>query len=192
MIRFFLHGGEFEDGGGLDSDYFSQLLHFDDKRTVHLLLVYFARPIAKWPYLFEEDKRTIDQCAIDSVVMREATFDDFPNELVWADVVFFKGGDGPILTDHLSHYHDLRETFMGKNIGGISAGVNALSKYYYSRRGHRVIEGLGILNIKAFTHYEDRLQDEYDDLDQTGEKLEIVTIPEGKFVLIEDQISSSL
>ena len=187
MTRYFLHGGEFEDGGGLDPHYFSQLLHFDDKKHVRLLLVYFARPIAKWPYLFEEDKRIIDQCAIDSVDIREATFADFHNELLWADAVFFKGGDGPILTDHLSHYHDLRETFKGKNIGGTSAGVNALSKYYYSQRGHKVIEGLGILNMKVFTHYEERLRDEYADLEQTGEELEIVTIPEGEFVIRESE-----
>ncbi|MFO0703860.1 MAG: Type 1 glutamine amidotransferase-like domain-containing protein [Patescibacteria group bacterium] len=184
MTKYFLHGGEFHGGGGLDTNYFSHLFQID-KNQINVLAVYFARPLAKWDYLFEEDSRLMKSSTDKSIEIRMASIDSFAEDLEWADVVFYKGGDGPRLTEALSHFGNLREKYEGKNIGGTSAGANAHAKYYYSRIGDRVIKGLGVINFNVFTHYEDKLGIELQKLREVGENLQIITIPEGEFVIVE-------
>jgi len=185
MTKYVLHGGEKRNGVVDDSDFFSELTSID-KPLLNVLLVYFARPEYLWQELSVIDTNLFEGNVEKSIVTKVATVDSFEEDLFWADIIYIKGGDGPILTNVLSRYHDLKSKFDGKVIGAISAGVNALSKYYYSRKGGKVLIGLGILDMKIFTHFEKYLTEELAELEGFGEDVGVLTISEGEFVVVNN------
>jgi len=185
MIKYVLHGGE-KRNETMDVSHFFRELTYTDKSTLNVLLVYFARPENMWEELSQKDKNHFENGVSKPIVIKVATLGTFEEDLVWADIIYLKGGDGPMLTDKLSRYHDLIGKFDGKVVGAISAGVNALSKYYYSLKGDRVLEGLGILNVKVFTHFENDMTEELTELERHNEDLDVLTIPEGEFVVINN------
>jgi hypothetical protein len=184
MTKYVLHGGEVRNSNASTHEFYKVLSH-SDKASLNILCVYFARPEYKWEDLFSEDKEQFEATTNKHLNIKLASEENFDEELDWADVVFFKGGDGPDLTNTLSHYTDLKDKLNSKVVGAISAGVNALCTYYYSKRAERVLEGLGILPFKVFTHYESDLESELHYLERWEENLETITIPEGQFTILE-------
>lgn len=166
------------------SNFFTELIDLD-KTSINVLLVYFARPQEMWKYLFEADSEELRKNSDKILNIRLASLGSFNTDLAWADTIYFSGGDGPLLTGILSQFPELKDKLSDKVVGAISAGVNALSKYYYSRKGEKVLVGLGILNKKVFTHFEDSLTEELRELDNYGEELEVLTLPEGEFLVLE-------
>lgn len=182
MTKYVLGGGEIP--GLVDNEFFSTLTNIN-KDPLNVLLVYFAREPFKWLNLMTEDVNHFLTNSEKHLEFKIASFENFIEEITWADVIFFKGGDGPLLTEKLSQFPDLEKKLTNKSIGAMSAGVNALSQSYYSRRGQKVFNGVGVLKAKVFTHYEEDLELELHDLEIWGEDLEVITIPEGEHLVIE-------
>ena len=72
-------------------------------------------------------------------------------------------------------------------VAGSSAGAYVLSRYYMSSKGE-MGEGLGILPIKTFAHYDKGRKDELNKLDAFGDKLTTYPLGEMKFVIIREKI----
>lgn len=184
MTKIVLHGGETAYGLDDSPDFFREMLYVIEKEELSILLVYFARPGNQWESLSIDDKDNFEKNTNKKCLFTIASLHDFQNQSRNADLIFFKGGDGPLLIDAISQFSNFRDLINGKVLGGTSAGSNLFSRYFYSMRGHRVIEGLGILNIKLFTHFRDQYQQEYLELRNFGDnQLDLVTIPEGKYIV---------
>jgi hypothetical protein len=182
--KYLLHGGETASGLKDSPEFFQSLLDID-KPAINVLLVYFARTSDQWQYLSSEDQEYFISATNKKLNFKIANQNTFEDNTKWADIIYVKGGDGPRLTESLSHYPNLQSLFEGRTVGAISAGANALSEAYYSRKGRRVIEGLGVIPVKVFTHYETNLQPELEELDNFGQPIKIVTLPEGEFESFE-------
>lgn len=185
MTRYVLCGGEDKNSPDKKYSFFNSLSNVE-KESLNVLLVYFARPSHMWNELTDEDTNSFQSIPNKTFFIKVASVENFNEELAWADIVFFKGGDGPQLTATLSQFPDLKIRLKDKVVGAISAGVNAISSFYYSRRGQKVLSGLGLLDIKVFTHFEDDLKSEVDELISHGDNLEIIKIPEGEYIIIDD------
>ncbi|MES2931620.1 MAG: hypothetical protein V4682_02890 [Patescibacteria group bacterium] len=98
----------------------------------------------------------------------------------------------PALLDALKECRGWEEELQGKTVAGTSAGVCFLSRYYYSLSNLEVREGLGLLPVKALVHYRSDYNAPnidwdvaYQTLDEYGENLPILALPEGGFEIIE-------
>ncbi len=72
------------------------------------------------------------------------------------DLMFVPGGNGDILKCEVEKRSIFsREVFFKKDVVyvGNSAGVNLLSKLYYSNDNKRIDQGLGLHNVATFCHY---------------------------------------
>ena len=182
MTKIVLHGGETTYGLDDSPNFFKEMLYDIEKKDLTILLVYFARPESQWSELQEDDTNNFKNNTDKNCTFLTASLSDFQNQLSGADIIFFKGGDGPALIETISRFKNFEGLINGKVVGGTSAGANLFSRYFYSLRGRRVIEGLGILNIKLFTHYRDQYVEEYQDLKNYDDvNMEIVTIEEGNY-----------
>lgn len=181
MTKIVLHGGETSQGLDDSPDFFREMLFDIEKNKVNILLVYFARPKAQWDDLFMDDMTNFENNTDKECSFLLASLADFEEQLKQSDIVFFKGGDGPLLIETITQYPHFRDLILGKVLGGTSAGANMFSKLFYSMRGKRVIEGLGILNIRLFTHYRDQYTNELNTLESYGSNIsETVLLEEGE------------
>lgn len=190
--RIFLHGGNTSRVGDGNGRFFKKVLDSANKDTVKIVCVYFARPEHRWEDSYEEDQYALRRISQELGKELETTLasydiDDFIEKINESDVIFINGGMKGHLKETLLSIgvERFRELLNGKILVGISAGANILSKYYYSVVAQDIREGIGLLNIKLLTHYSDESVEQLQRLAAYGEKLQIVTIPEEQFVVIE-------
>ena len=102
-----------------------------------------------------------------------------------SDCIYLRGGDDKPLQDKLKQIQNLKELIKDKIVVGSSAGANILSKYFYRNSKQRIEEGLGILPIKIFCHYNECKQEKLKQLKSHEEILPVYTTPETEFVIIK-------
>nr|MDA3814968.1 Type 1 glutamine amidotransferase-like domain-containing protein [Patescibacteria group bacterium] len=109
----------------------------------------------------------------------------FSRQVKSANTIYIKGGSDSLLQKKIKAIGNFEELIQGKTIAGASAGANLFSKYYYSTDNCRVEEGLGILQIKLFTHYASNCRTELRELFGYKDDLEITSLLETDFVIID-------
>lgn len=155
MSKFVLHGGFNKDKGYIKDEFFQNALQ-DTPAEVKIFLVFFAETE-------EHLQLRIEQCmgqfnnnkGLKNLEFKMASEENFLEGCAWADVIFLSGGRTPNLLESLNKFQNLRQILQDKIIVGDSAGVNALGRFFYSRRSKEIGEGLGILPFKVVAHYVD-------------------------------------
>ena len=185
MIKFILHGGNFGDENS-DNTGFIKEITAGDKKNINFLINCFAC----------DDNKVDDKYARHTIKFKHfgkgkkinfklAEVGIFSEQVKWADVIFLEGGASTDrLVDKLSLTKDLEMLFEGKVVGGSSAGVNCLAKYYYGNEIQKIEAGLGILNIKTFCHYEAKDKEVIEKLAAYKEKLPLLILPNYKWVVM--------
>ena len=185
MTKYILHGGKTSEPYESNQNFFREIAA-GLAEPIKVLIVQFAREEEKWPEQFEWEKgkfgflkKRIEFTPADP------DLEVFRAQVARADAVFLIGGDTQLLYEKLKNIENISELFRGKTIAGSSAGANVLAKYYYSNDYLRPEDGLGILPIKAFVHYSDaEFKDALGELKNYKENLEIKTIPEKEFIIM--------
>ena len=184
MIKFVLHGGNTSEKN-LDNNSFFKEMILGKEGKVRILLNYFARDEHELNELSIQDMKRFKKLS----VIKDLSFEiahpnKLPQQLKWSDVMYIRGGLTEQLMRKLSLTKDFERHFDGKTIGGSSAGVYALVKYYFSNDSKKIGKGLGILNIKAYCHYEQKDRGVIEKLASYKEKLPILVLPNYKRVVI--------
>jgi cyanophycinase-like exopeptidase len=155
MTKYILYGG----GGDLKPAKLSFLreLTLGFSRTVHLLLVYFARPESEFAESAAIDQADIFRVATtDQIEFMTANIQDFAAQTDWADVIYLAGGDTQRLYQNLSKIPNIPNLFKDKVIAGSSAGVHVLVAQYYSKSRQAVNDGFGLLPLKILCHFDSK------------------------------------
>lgn len=162
------------------------------KEPVKILDCLFAKPEEIWESKFDKDclwfAQAIPTVKIDLVLASES---NFIQQLQDADVLLIRGGKSNVLLERLSKQKDWLHNFKGSVIAGESAGANIFAMYFYALGNKTVKKGLGVLPIKMLVHYGADYdpvidwQDAEKELENTGEKLELVKLEETKFKVFE-------
>jgi peptidase E len=124
------------------------------KTEINLLVISFARPEEEWDLPENEREKIIRLNPDKNITFQTASKEDILDQIDWADSIYIRGGrsDRDLLKSLqpakkiLNHLH-------GKIVAGSSAGLDVISKYFYNIDTDNIEEGLGILPIKAISHY---------------------------------------
>ncbi|MBL7155176.1 MAG: Type 1 glutamine amidotransferase-like domain-containing protein [Candidatus Portnoybacteria bacterium] len=187
MTKYVLHGGATSLPSVHNKNFFREMVK-ELPQPVKILTVYFANAKEKWSELFEDDKKKFSSFNPETKMEFAIAGDDIEtlvNQISSNDVIYIRGGRNLLVYELFSKIKNLSQLFQGKVVGGSSAGAYVFSRYYYSNDKDRIMEGLGILPIKTFAHYSEDKTDKLQKLKEYGEDLEVYTIPEAEFVVIE-------
>lgn len=184
MTKYILHGGGTKRQTEDNKKFFAEIVRdLDD--GANILCAYFAVADKEtWAERLDKFKMRIAEVAPQKVfnfILADDKTEVFVGQIKKADVIYLHGGDTNLLKNKLKEVDNFAELVQGKIVVGSSAGAYVLSKYYYTNSGLEVDEGLGLLPIKTFCHYEENKVAELERLKKHGEDLEIYKIPEEKF-----------
>jgi len=186
MTKYILHGGAIGNKTQDNKKFFIEIAKSLSKNA-NILCVYFSKDKNQWPELFEQDKNNFSSASPQKVfnfILADDKKFILTNQIKEAEAIYFLGGNTDNIKAIIGNVENLKELLNGKIVAGESAGVNFLSKYFYSNRIENVSEGLGILPIKTFCHYTEEKSDKLERLKSHGEELKVYTIPEEKFFII--------
>ncbi|KKQ79035.1 MAG: hypothetical protein UT02_C0049G0005 [Parcubacteria group bacterium GW2011_GWC2_38_7] len=187
MSKFILHGGATRIDSASNSNFFQEIAK-DLPLNAIILGVYFACLEDTWDERFNFFKeRLIKESGRKDLqfILAKKDLSEFVDQTKKTDVIYLHGGETPLLKEALSKVDNFAELLRDKVVAGSSAGVYVLSKYYYSNDYNDIFEGLNILPIKSFCHYNDSKKDKLELLKKYKEDLPVYAIPEEKFFVIE-------
>ena len=180
--EFILHGG-FIPGQKQENDEFTKEILKDTSEEVRILLVYFAKELHRIPDNKAEDIAQFNKHKGDKELIFEvATEELFEGQTQEADIIYLHGGASAKILEILKKFPNLQKLFQGKIVVGDSAGVNVLSKVFYSVTSGQVLEGLGVLPFKVICHYKQEYKDKLADI---YPELETVFLPALGFKVYE-------
>jgi peptidase E len=185
-IELFLHGGTSNRESEKNKKFFTEIIDSVPKQDVKILCFYFARPFHRWEESFYEDRDIFE--SVDSrkeLKIEKAKIDKFESQIESSDLIFINGGMKGCLKEELLKLGDLKVMFRDKVVVGISAGANMMSKYYYSSMAGGIREGISLLPIKLFTHYDDDNEEELIILEKYKKALKAYKIWEEEYIKFE-------
>lgn len=190
MTKYILHGGGESKPSDDNKKFFQEMVKGFSK--VNILCVYFARDkrlnVWDWNKMFDDDKHQISSACPNveiTFVIANDKASAFVEQIKESDVIYIRGGITQVLLEYLTGIPDLQSIWKDKIVVGCSAGALVLSKYYYDGDAGTYNSGLGILPIKTICHWGKERFDKLEGLKKFGEEVEIFTIPEQKFFIIE-------
>jgi Peptidase family S51 len=125
---------------------------------VKILDVMFARPHERWVESFASDQDWVARVLTGKPVQWQlAEPETFAEQVIWADVIYLKGGDEKPLLQALKRDSAWMRHLFGKVVAGSSAGAYALAKYYHALNTYRLGEGLGLVPVKTLSHWQSKL-----------------------------------
>jgi len=170
-----------------NDEYFRQMLELSGNGKI--LACYYSRPEEIWEELLEDDRRKFEKAANGKefeLVLGKEDAQKLAEQMEKAGTIYFRGGDTGLLLERLMPIRDrLLKLFHNKTISGSSAGAMMLAKYSRSLDKNANINGFGILPIKVFVHYSDEHKENLEKLKKHNENLEVYTIAETEFIVIE-------
>ena len=187
MTIFILHGGYTSTPVERNKVFYQEIVkRMPDNGKI--LFIYFAQDESKWSELLENDRQKIENCGIERKLRLELAKPSIrlSEQISAADCVYIRGGKDDKLRKELEKINVLEDLVRGKIVVGISAGANILSRYFYRNSTQQVEEGLRVLQIKVFCHYNPDKKDKLEELKAYEENLPVYTIPEADFIVIEN------
>lgn len=191
MTKFILHGGGSKKWNAAErlENYqgVTKILTSGFHSPVKVLLVYFARLPEFWDEKFVEDEVNFSKEVTGLDCTLEVANPDpklFEEQVKKSDIIFVHGGNTKPLIEAIQCTPNFGQLIEGKVYFGSSAGAYLVSKYYYSNDRHQIEEGLGILPIKCFAHWDESQQKSLDELKNHGEELPITLLREGEYKVI--------
>jgi peptidase E len=190
---FILHGGLTSIASQNNALFFKTItskLEDGDK----VLFVGFARDDEKIQDVYERDKKSLLEQTDRSIIVVNATHENFTEQVKSSAVVYITGGDTRKLLKEVKQHPDFLKLIDGKTIAGSSAGANVFSSLYYSTALKTVCEGLGILPFLLVCHYGNKEMgaDEraVSELKQHNSAFEVITLAEQEFNSLEIDLSN--
>jgi peptidase E len=185
MTKLILHGGETGIPNDSNKNYYREIVK--GLTSPKILLCYFSRPKEEWQKLFNQDKeRFTNYTNRNDLTFILAVEENLLDQIKLSNVIYLRGGKTAKLQAVLSKIENLDSLIKEKVVVGSSAGFYVLSKYYLGDNGI-VYNGLGILPIKAFAHYDDSKKYFFQKLKDCGEDLEVIALPETKYKVIKNR-----
>ncbi len=179
--KFILHGGS-KINFKKDSDSFFKEVLKDTPINVKILLVYFAKEqekisASKKEYVSEFEKNRGNK-TLSFEVADEKLFID---QIKTSDVVYFLGGKTSKILNTAKKFKNLKKSFENKTVVAESAGVDAISAFFYDQIEDSVLEGTGLIQFKTICHYSAKLKDKIDYFDGLNSDLGLLLLPEYKY-----------
>lgn len=185
MTKFVLHGGVHNWQDDNIQPFFAELFQ-GFSGPIKLLQIYFAKPPEDWQAAFEAGNSNFVKFQFSQKIEPSlARLETFRQQVKEANVICVWGGHTVPLVESLRSFPDLLQMLDGKVYGGSSAGINVLAKYYYSQDLDAITEGLGLLPIKTFSHYNEIKKDKLRNLEEYGSTLDTYAIPEDEFIVLK-------
>lgn len=188
---FVLHGGRYSINSPDNDDFFRQCTDLVEKKSVHILLCYWAHPEERWEMMAARDKLKINKQTTKktnfSVVMDVS---DLYVQIIFGDVLFVSGGEAEFIEPYLPKLTELREKLRGKVYVGSSMGAFIVSSHYVlslpTQDENTVHHSLGLLPVSTLCHWniEKRKKQKIDLLQKEAPNLPIVLLDEQKFITI--------
>lgn len=158
---------------------------------VKILVCAFAREPERWNETLAKDtlffKNNIPNVQCNFAL---ATPENFLEQIAWADCIYFRGGQMPLLKKVLSTIPGWQTKLAGKTVVGASVGADLLAAYNYDVDALTTDSGCGLINAKTITHYQSDYHAPLIDWDKAlaelksfGKDLPIITLREGEFVV---------
>ena len=186
MTTYILHGGYYKRDTQDNKKFFKAITdRLSDQSRI--LFVAYAREKREWQIKRDEIADQIDGISPDkklTIVLASEKTDDFIEQIKTSEAIFLAGGKPEPLHNYLHKVPDLEKLWKDKLIVGSSAGVWVLSKYYCLWKSDDICEGLGILPIKSLVHWTEDQSDKLRKLEAYAEKLDLLKIPEEKFLVV--------
>jgi len=187
MTKYILHGGASKYDTDDNKKFFREIItSLSDSATI--LVVCYMMEGKNWDEVLEADKKTFLNVAPNknlNLVLADKQTSAFIGQIKNADAIYMHGGNTHVLKEYLDKIADLKNVWRGKIIAGTSAGALVLGEYYYENDDDTYNVGLGIFPFKLFCHYDNEKSDKLDKLKSFGDDIEVRTIAEQKFFIIE-------
>ncbi|MGD9276043.1 MAG: Type 1 glutamine amidotransferase-like domain-containing protein [Candidatus Pacearchaeota archaeon] len=153
-----------------------------------ILFMFFAIDKEKWEPSLEHNKNSFQKTKTTkkfNLEIANPKTEKLIEQINSTDTIYICGGNDDWLKKPLEKINNLEKLLKGKTIMGCSAGANILSKYFYRNSKQRVENGLGIIPIKVFCHYNKNKKEKLKELKSYGKNFPIYTIPEEDFIILE-------
>jgi len=187
MTKFLLHGGATNKPIQTNKNFFHEAVA-GLKGKIKVLIVYFARKKEDYPWMFEQDKNNfLLNSPGKDIEFEIADFNPktFKKQIKNSEVIYVRGGNTLPLIKQITRLPDFADLLKDKVYAGSSAGMYLIAKYYWSTDREKVESGLGILQIKAFAHWDESKQEDLLKLKNFNGDLPIYKVPEGEYIVIE-------
>jgi peptidase E len=125
-----------------------------------VLLCFFAEPREDWEDKFMSFSKLIKE-SVKQRVSPEfilASQENFKQEVIDSDIIYFYGGDFELLKYRLSQY-DLRKLLQNKTVAGSSSGFVIFIKTFFDSDYRKVNYGLNFIPIKTLPHFGEKISD---------------------------------
>ncbi len=191
MTKFILVGGYIQkapDGG----ESFCKELIKGHSVPVKILDCIFARIKERWDESFLADRELFNKYIPEKFELHLADYENFIDQVKWADVVFLRGGSSEELIRALEERAKWKDHIEDKTIAGTSAGADALSTYYFGLDSLEARKGLGLVPIKVIPHFKSDYHGwefdwnkAYSNLKSYKEDIPILALAEGQFEVMQ-------
>ena len=154
MTKFILHGGMTSVRNENNKKFYQEVVR-DLPENPKILICLFSVGEERWKeeYGFQKNSFT-ENLKKDDFEFRLASNENFLEELRWAEVLHFRGGDTLKLLGFLKKYPEFKNSLFGKTISGSSAGALVLVDNFFDQDHAEILKGLGIIPINLITHYQ--------------------------------------
>ena len=187
MTTFILHGGNTGSPSPKNFELYQELAN-KTPNGGKILFIFFAQEESKWKQFLNYNKSNFKRTKIKKNFKFEIATPEksrLTKQLDSADCIYIGGGTYNLLKNQLIKIKNLKGLLEGKTIMGCSAGANILSTYFYRNSKQRIEEGLGILPIKVFCHYDENKKEKLEQLKNYKKNLPVHTIKEENFIILE-------
>jgi peptidase E len=187
MTKYILHGGASKYDTDDNKKFFREITtSLSDSATI--LVVCYMMEGKNWDEVLEADKKTFLTVAPDknlNLILADKETSAFLNQIKETDAIYMHGGNTKVLKEYLDKIPNLENVWKDKVVAGTSAGALVLAKYWYENDDDTYNVGLGIFPFKLFCHYDNTKSDKLEKLKNFGEDIEVRTIAEQKFFIVE-------
>lgn len=191
--KYILHGGMMKHRSDSNKAFYKEMLKGVTDPSV--LLVYFARGLDEYGYLYNRDKENFAWANPGIEVSFEiADEEEFTEQVKRNSIIFFGGGETQNLVDAVRRSSLDASMLAHKAVAGSSAGAYLISRWYYANSKDEIREGMGWLPIATMAHYGSDPKYDYwlpqERLDVIEKRLQtkvdggkVVKLPEQEFVV---------
>jgi len=184
MTKYILHGGDTKVVNPDNDSFFAEMTRGLNGK-VNVLLNYFAREPSEVEQCANEDQeRFLQNSENKELEFETADENNLRDQLGTSQIMYIRGGNTAQLVGKMRKTPGVENLFDGKVIGGSSAGVYVLAKYYWENDNSTLGDGLGIFNIKALCHYKPEDKETIGKLLAYKEDLPLLTLPNYNWIVV--------
>lgn len=168
-------------------------------KPTRVLECFFGLADNAWSSAMEKDQKMFNKMVPDvRLEFQIASWQSLVDQIKWADVIYFRGGETQKLYNYLNGISGWQEALIGKVVVGASAGAYILSELYVpALEPPSLKKGFGLIPVKIVTHYRSTFLhngnkeesnlfwDQVDKImDGADPKLEKIQLREGEFKVL--------